>query len=312
LSRNAGDPDKERYSAYVLESAIVLDSGMLLPLLTETLDNGDKLDGNGKQDCETKAFQRLARRLAKLLGSGCVTILADGLYATGPMISLCQSYGWEFMITLKRESLKSVWEDFDGLRKIEPENALEAQWGGRQQGYRWSNGIEYTYGGNHKKLLLNVVTCTETWDEPHPRKNKPCQKRTEYAWLSSSAVTADNVFALCTKAARSRWRIENGFLVAKHQGYGFSHCFSYDWNAMKGFHCLMKFAAFINAFITNSIDMEEYIVVEGIQGTVKKAWQYLLVIGLPEDDAKWEPWGVQYRNKRQTIRFRDIKLKQPA
>jgi hypothetical protein len=79
LSRNADEPGKERYFAFMLESVLVLDNGMLLPLLTETLENGGSLDGNGKQDCEIKAFNRLALRLKKLLGSGCVTIIADGL-----------------------------------------------------------------------------------------------------------------------------------------------------------------------------------------------------------------------------------------
>jgi len=310
LSRNAGDPEKERYYAYMLESVIILENGMILPLLTEPLENGGRLDGNGKQDCETNAFKRLAQRIEKLLGKGCVTIVLDGLYATGPVMSMCKNYGWEFMIALKSESLKSVWEEFKGLRKVEPENTLEAQWGDRKQVYRWSNGIEYIYGSNHKKLSLNMVTCTESWYEPHPIKGKPCRNRTEYAWLSSSEVTGKNVFLLCTKIARYRWRIENHFLVLKHQGYSYAHCFSLNWNAVMGFHTLAKFAGFINAFIMHSELMADDVITEGIKGTIKKVWTFTRVSGI------LDCWDVNRPlcaiKKRCKIRFRDVKLKHTA
>jgi hypothetical protein len=310
LSKNADDPEKERYYAYMLESVMILENGMVLPLLTEPLENGERLDGNGKQDCETNAFKRLAQRIEKLLGKGYVTIVLDGLYATGPVMSICKNYGWEFMIVLKRESLKSVWEEFEGLQKVEKENTLEAQWGDRNQTYRWSNNIEYMYGDNHKKLSLNVVTCTESWYDPHPIKGKPCQCRTAYAWLSSSKVTEKNVFMLCTKIARYRWRIENHFLVLKHQGYSYAHCFSLDWNAVKGFHSLAKFANFINAFITCSELMADDVIAEGIKGTVKKAWTSARVSGIPDCGDGTKPLFAI--NKRCKIRFRDVKLKQAA
>ena len=313
LSSNAGDPEKERYYAYALESVIIMNNGMVLPLLTEPLENGERLDGDGKQDCETKAFQRLAARIMKILGKGSVTVVLDGLYATGPMMSICKNYGWDFMITLKRECLKSVWEDHEGLQKIETENMHNAQWGDRKQIYRWSNGIEYTYGKNHKKLMLNVVTCTETWNEANPRKGgAPSEKRTEYAWLSSSKINANNVFTLCTDIARNRWRIENHFLILKHQGYSYTHCFSLDWGAIKGFHSLAKFADFINTFIAYSEIMADAVVAEGIKGTVKKVWGHIRSLGLP--DSMSEAGVVHFADcrARPKIRYRDFKLKQAA
>ena len=293
LSRNAGDEKKQRFYVYALESVLILENGMVLPLLTEILENhtndtdkpGVDQTGAGKigtseltikQDCETKAFRRLSERLVKLVGMGCVTVLLDGIYASGPIVSICEKYGWDYMITLKRDCLTTVWEDFLGLQQIETDNSLLVQWGDRQQEYRWSNDLEYTYGKNHKKLKLNVVTCTETWTEEHPRSGgKPEEKKTEYAWLSSQRVTSENVFHLCTDLARSRWRIENNFLLVKHHGYNYSHCYSYNWNAMKGFHYLMKFGIFINVFIMFSVDVVEYVRIEGFRGFVKKIWGFL-------------------------------------
>jgi len=302
LSRNAGDPDKERYCAYMMESVLILENGMVLPLLTETLENDGTLDANGKQDCESKAFKRLAARLAKLLGKGCVTIVLDGLYATGPIVSLCESYGWEYMIALKNDCLASVWEEFHGLRKIETENRLEAQRGGRCQDYSWSNGIEYTYGGNHRRLCLNVVTCTETWLENYPRKKKaPKETETRYAWLSSAEVDAKNVVGLCLMARR-RWRIENHFHVAKNQS-NYEHCFSYNWDAMKGFHILSKFANFINALILHSVHMQGYVAAEGKKGVVKKAWGVMLFAQPPCSGEKSVALKARASSRRSVIRY---------
>jgi hypothetical protein len=257
----------------MLDSLLVLENGMVLPLLAETLENDGGMDADRKQDCEMAAFHRLAERLLRLLGKGTVTLLLDGLYACGPVMSTCIKNGWGYMISLKQDSLKSVWEDFNGLLKIETDNTQCGIWGKRTQNYRWVNGIEYIYGNNHKKLKLNVVTCDETWLEMKPRSGgKPKEMESHYAWISSDAITGKNVFERCTKIARRRWRIENSFLVEKRQGYGFEHCFSYNWAAMKGFHYLMKIGHFLNILATNSSIIKAYVEIEGISGFIKKVW----------------------------------------
>ena len=325
LHQHAGDEEKERYYVYALESALILDNGMTLPLLTEILENkadepgnpsktktkdfctpvseGDKSatkaekesERKQKQDCETKAFHRLAGRLDKLLGKGCVTLVMDGIYACGPVISRCNEYGWDYMIVLKNECLKTVWEDFNGLRKIESKNTLYTLYGERQQEYHWSNRIDYTYGNNHKTLLLNLVTCTETWTEEHPRSGKrPKKMKTQYAWLSSKHVTTSNAFELCTVIARSRWRIENLFLMEKHQGYNYTHCYSYNWNAMKGFHYLMKFGVFINVLTVYSEGLSAYAQVEGMRGLIQKIWSKI-------NEGKWPLHEICESKNERTI-----------
>jgi len=317
LSQNAGNEEKQRYYVYVLESSLILDNGMTLPLLTEILENkndgqpgagnpsvaaeclaptgsddkksdkkADASEFSQKQDCETKAFHRLAERLAKLLGKGCVSLVLDGIYATGPVISRCEAYGWDYMIVLKNECLKTVWEDFYGLRKIESANTTLIQYGQRFQEFHWSNELEYTYGKNHKRLSLNLVTCTEMWTEQRLRRGKkPKNMKTEYAWLSSTPITAANVFHLCTIVARSRWRIENLFLTLKHQGYCYSHCFSYNWNAMKGFHYLMKFGLFLNVVLAFSEDLAPYVKIEGKRGFVLLVWKKIT-------EGKWPAFEI--------------------
>lgn len=272
--------NEDIYYATMLESVLVMGNGMVIPLLTEPLSNDNKKSENGKQDCERNAFYRLADRLVRLLGKGCVTVVVDGLYACGPVISKCERYSWDYMIAIKDDSLKTVWSDFDGICEISPENRHEVKWGDRAQVYSWANEIEYVYGGNNRVLHLNLVTCTETWVEEKPRSSGvPEQKWAKYAWLSSEKLCKDNVFHRCTEIGRKRWRIENNFYVEKHRGYQYSHCFSYNWNAMMGFHHLMKIGHFVNTLVTYCEIVAKHVQAEGVQGFIKKFWTTLLIRG---------------------------------
>jgi hypothetical protein len=267
LCRHVGEQKAEQYYVSFLDAALVLENGAVLPICTETIENDGRLDGDDKQDCELKAFYRMAERLHGIFGSGGVVLVADGLYAGGPAISICNKYKWDFMIGLKDGCMPAVWEDFEGLAKAEPSNSLDVQWGGRFQAYRWANGIDYAYGRNSARLKLNVVVCHEIWDEPRPRSGgKPRREFRRWAWLSSERLAHGNVFHRCVEIARRRWRIESGFNAEKNQGYSLGHCFSYNWNAMKAYHHLMKIARFFNAMAARSGLLAEYTVGYGIQG----------------------------------------------
>ena len=74
----------------------------------------------------------------------------------------------------------------------------------------------------------------------------------------------------CTKMARYRWKIENNFLIEKHEGYNFEHRYSYNWQAMKGFHYLMKVGHFLNAMAVNSEILIEYVKETGIRGFISE------------------------------------------
>jgi hypothetical protein len=47
--------------------------------------------------------------------------------------------------------------------------------------------------------------------------------------------------------ARYRWGIETSLQIEKRRGYYYEHAFSYTWNAMKGYHYLMRLAHLMNA-----------------------------------------------------------------
>ncbi len=275
LKRHVGGEARiPQYYVYALESVLILDNGIVLPILTEILENKDWVEGESKQDCESKAFKRLAGKLYKIFGKGNVTLVADGLYACGPVIKKCREYQWDYMIVLKEDGMTDVWKEANGLIRLEPTNCLHVNWGDRQQVYQWANDIEYDHGGKTRVTeILHVVICYETWVENHVQSTKTEErKETRYAWISSRPITEKNVFMRCTKMARYRWKIENNFLIEKHEGYNFEHCYSYDWQVMKGFHYLMKVGHFLNAMAVNSELLTKYVNQSGIRGFINELW----------------------------------------
>jgi len=261
---------KKLYYVYILEANLIFANGMVIPLMSEILEVTKGDIENNKQDCELRAFKRLAKRLKVYFSHLPIRILLDGLYPKGPILSLCKKYNWEYMIVLKDDSLKTVWEEAYGLKKLETDNNLEATWKGHKQHFWWINKIEYRYGKNDRyRLELNVVVCEETWEEVNKQTGKIETKTCKYAWLSSEPISKGNVENRCNKIARSRWCTEENNLVEKHHGYNYEHCFSKDWNAMKGFHYLMRLAHLLNILVQYSIKIYEIIKQYGVRGVIK-------------------------------------------
>jgi len=191
----------------------------------------------------------------------------DGLYACGPAIKTCREYGWDYMLVFKEGSMRDAWREAMGLIRLTPENILKSHCRGRNQIYRWINDVEYTYGNNGRcNAPLHVVVCEETWEETSRTTGKITSNATRYVWISGKEISKTNVETRCLKIGRYRWKIENNFLVMKHQGYRYEHCFSYNWNAMVGFHHLMQIGRFINVLLAHSELLEKKVTELGITG----------------------------------------------
>ncbi len=270
LDRHVGTQKQEQYYVYVLESVIILDNGITLSLMSEFLNNEEYKDVSAdKQDCERKAFYRLAAKVKKRFPKLKVAVAMDGLYACGPVIKICRDYGWDYMLVFKEGSMKDTWREAMGLIRLTPENEIKRICGGRNQIYKWINDIEYTYSNNGRnKAIIHVATCEETWEEKSRITDKIESKSTRYVWISGKKLTKDNVENRCIKIGRYRWKLENNFLVLKHQDYQYEHCFSYNWNAMVGFHHLMKIGRFINVLVVNSEFLEKKVTDLGIRGLI--------------------------------------------
>ncbi|MDD4434252.1 MAG: transposase family protein [Parabacteroides sp.] len=268
LVRHTGKEKQEQYYVYVLEAVVIFENGITLPLMSEFLNNGEYREvSSDKQDCERKAFYRFAQRIKKRFPKLKISVTMDGLYACGPIIKTCREYGWDYMLVFKEGSMKDGWREAMGLINLTPENTLKRSCGGRNQVYRWINDIEYTYGNNSRcKEQLHVVVCEETWEDTNQATGNTATKSTRYVWISGKELTKTNVETRCLKIGRYRWKIENNFLVMKHQGYHYEHCFSYNWNAMVGFHYLMQIGRFINVLLAHSELLEKKVTELGING----------------------------------------------
>jgi len=269
LERHVGKEKQEQFYVYVLESVVIFNNGITLPLMSEFLNNEEYKDVSAdKQDCERKAFYRFSKKVKARFPKLKIAVTMDGLYACGPVIKICRDYGWDFMLVFKEGSMKDTWREAMGLIRLTPENTIKYNCQSRNQVYKWINDVEYMYGESRSKTILHVVTCEETWEETSKTTGKTELKLAKYAWISGKEITKNNVENRCIKIGRYRWKIENNFLAMKHQGYQYEHCFSYNWNAMVGFHHLMKIGRFINVLLVNSEFLASKVTQLGIRGLI--------------------------------------------
>ncbi len=229
---------KTLYYHPVLEAKLITSNGFAFSLMTEFIENpGDKAT---KQDCELKAFYRLAERLKTRFPRLPILLSMDGLFAGGPTFDLCRSYGWKFMIVLKDDDLPSVNEEFDALSNLQPENRLVWRTGKKaqiKQAFRWADDIAYV-DSDKKEHILSVLQCLETKPDQEGQK-----KTTRFKWVTNCKISSQNVTTLSNDGGRIRWKIENeGFNVQKKGGYELEHAYTNHPNSAKIFYFLLQIA----------------------------------------------------------------------
>lgn len=229
---------KTSYYHTVLEAKLVTPNGFAFSLMSEFVENPDK--NHTKQDCELKAFYRLANRLKQRFARLPILLSMDGLFAGGPTFDLCTRYGWKFMVVLKDHDLPSVNQEFAALAKLVPENRLCWRTGNRdstKQDFRWVEDISYL-DADSIEHTLSVIECLET----KPQKNET-EKTTKFKWVTNCNVSAKNVTTLANDGGRIRWKVENeGFNVQKNGGYGLEHPYTNDPTSSKVFYFLLQIA----------------------------------------------------------------------
>lgn len=236
------------YYHNVLVASIVTPAGLVFPLMTEFIENPDDSSETSeqkkKQDCEIKAFYRMAPGLAKRFPRLPIALAMDGLYAGGPVFTLCERYGWKFFATLSDDQLPCVTSEFHALAKMNPQNALSLDIGAQPpmlQQFSWANEIEYQ--DTQKKVhTLDVLQCRET----KPGK----ENATLFRWVTNFPIDSQNAARLANNGARLRWKTENEvFNVQKNGGYGLEHAYTKNENAAKIFLLLLQFAFILEQLI---------------------------------------------------------------
>ncbi len=229
---------KTLYFHKVLEAKLVTPSGFAFSIMTEFIENPG--ENPTKQDCELKAFYRLAARLKKRFPRLPVLLSLDGLFAGGPTFEICRKYGWQHMIVLKDHDMPSVNQEFEALSKLLPQNRVSCRPVRNaeiSQCYRWVENISYV-DSDRREHTLSVIECLETKPD-----DKGVMKTTKFKWLTRLPITAKTVAHLASHGGRIRWKVENeGFNVQKNGGYGLEHAYTSNLTSAKIFYFLLQIA----------------------------------------------------------------------
>lgn len=215
------------YHCDVLEAKIVFGESLVVSIASEFIaNNGEDTENQKnmseekrKQDCETKAFKRLAEKVKKAFPRLPVILLADSLYASEPVMNICRKNDWDFIIRYKTGSIPSITEEYEKIPEKERSGHAE-----------FINGIDY----NGK-----AVNMLRFWEE---KIVKGETVRTDFQWLTSIRITKRNAGKVAA-AGRKRWKIENeGFNRQKNWQGDITHACSHNANAMKNHYLMTQIA----------------------------------------------------------------------
>jgi hypothetical protein len=228
---------KVLYFHYVLEAKLVTDHGLALSVATEFIRNEDP--HADRQDCELKAFYRLAPKLKRYFPQLPIVLLGDGLYACGPVLSVCEQNGWEYIFTFKEGGLPQVFAEFTTLKSLCPKNRTEYRRGAVAQRFAWVNDLE------HQGHRFGALDCQEVDPDGTPHT---------FAWITNLSVGCQSVITLANQGGRCRWKIENeGFNIQKNHGYELEHAYSQHETAAQNFYVLLQVAHLINQLMIKGL-----------------------------------------------------------
>lgn len=228
------------YLHNVLEAKILGPAGVVVSVASEFIDNTDTITTPGqgaaavKQDCELKAFRRLAPKIKQSFPQTHFVLCGDNLFACGRVLAACQTNDWSYVLTFKEGRMPAVWADFQSLLPLCPRNVLLQQLpNGTRQEFRWVRDLSYT-DDEDRTWQFHALQCRETAADG---------TTTWWAWLTDLPVSSSNVVAIAQKGGRQRWKIENeGFNRQKNSGLNLGHVYSTDLVKWQAYYCLLQIA----------------------------------------------------------------------
>lgn len=216
------------YMHHVLEAKLVL-GNIVLSIGSEFIEN--ESEDVSKQDCELKAFHRLAKKLKATYKRLPICILGDSLYACEGVFECCDRNHWRYMMRFKEGRIKSVAREYEALKEIECESSGDVT---------WVNDIAY------KQRKVNVLECTVEEEQ---------EKEKRFVFITNLKVTKRKAGRLA-EVGRSRWHIENyGFNRQKNLRYHIEHVSSHDYTAMKNHYLLTQIADILMQLYENGFTL---------------------------------------------------------
>ncbi len=219
---------RKLYFHNVLMAMLVTANGLALPMAAEFIENPN--EEYDKQDCELRAFYRLAAKIKQAFPRTPLCLLLDAIYAGQPVFDICRKNAWKFFITFKEGSMPERYAEAQQLLKLTPDNQRTIQDKEKTQSFQWLEDLPYA------EHHLKVIVCRET-------KNN---ETTNFVWLTNFRVDYEGVATLANGGGRLRWKIENeGFNVQKNGGFNMEHAYCEHPNAAKNYFLLLQIAHFL-------------------------------------------------------------------
>lgn len=226
--------EKTVYYHQVLEAKVVLGDDLVFSIGTEFIEN--EQEELSKQDCERKAFKRLASNLKEMFPRLPICIMGDSLYACEPVFEVCKENKWAFLIRYKDGSIPTLAEEYIEIKDMgeAQEKTVDVEEIYKRKAnvinrhaMKWVNDLDY------KGYTVAVM---ELEIERHKKKSL------KFQWITSLEIdysTAEE-FAY---TGRNRWMIENeGFKIQKHHRYLITHKNSLDYTALKNHYLITQIA----------------------------------------------------------------------
>jgi len=231
--------EKTIYYHSVLEAKIVFSDELIVSIGTEFIENDEECPT--KQDCERKAFKRLAASLKKMFPRLSICLLADSLYACEPVFEICKNNNWEFLIRYKDGSIPTLAEETAAIMKMgeaeEKTVEIDEIYARKprenvKHKMRWVNDLDYN-GYTVAVMELKI-------EKSGMSKKKKLWN--EFQWVTSLRIKGSNAYEFAD-TGRKRWMIENeGFNIQKNHRYIITHANSLDYNAMKNHYLITQIA----------------------------------------------------------------------
>jgi hypothetical protein len=238
------------WQAYAIEAKLVGANGFSISMMSCWLENSENMDA--KQDCELKAFSRLAGELKKVYPRLPVLLLADGLYANQTFFGTCLKNDWCFIVTFKDGNLKTVWEEIGLLRPLHPGQKLDRVKEKNPVRGWLSEQLQYINDLDYAKYKLNWVEYKAWYERKEPHEY--------FSHLSDIRMDKSNAWEI-SRHGRLRWCIENeGFNTQKNGGYNLEHKFSRkNLGAKKNYYELLQIAHLINQLAEKLLHVKEHL-----------------------------------------------------
>jgi len=269
---------KTTYFHNVLEARLITPNGFSISILTQWIENPENEEYD-KQDCERKAFNRLAIRLKKAYPKLPIIILADGLYPYEGFFKICQQNKWAYSATFKKGNLATVWEEVDSLLLLQPENRwIEKYYYPAdktiEQFYSWVTDIDY------RGYTLHWLECREQVTLLKQDENGKLQAITtqcNFVHITDLPLDKNNIVK-ASQTGRLRWKIENeGFNTLKNGGYKMEHKYARkSYQAMKNYFQFMQIAHLINQLMIKSLYFQAHYLKGKNHPTLKNIWKNMM------------------------------------